>query len=201
MFRFKSRLAVGVAAGMALLMPLVPSAANAATRAPAPYVTLDVASVNGSGCPTGSSVVANVPDQSAFTISFSQFKVYGGEYKNCVVVVRVAVPPGWTYAVYEVDNRGYGLLDSGASARLVMNSWYTGFPWTLKADQTFRGPFDDFWQTTSLADKLTYAPCNASFNLTLNDTLRVSGPRTSSAELFAQDMRVSTVFHLQWKQC
>lgn len=201
MFRFRSKLVVAAAAGMALLVPLTPSAAGAAKRAAPPQVTLEVMSVNGSGCPVGSSVVAAVPDQTAFTLSFSQFKVYGGEYKNCVVVVKVAVPPGWTYAIYEVDNRGYGVLDSGASARIVMNSWYTGFPWTLKADQTWRGPFDDFWQTTSLASDLTYAPCNTSFNLTLNDTLRVSGPRTSSAELFAQDMRVSTIFRLQWKQC
>jgi hypothetical protein len=82
-----------------------------------------------------------------------------------------------------------------------MNSWFTGFPWTLRADQTFRGPFDDFWQTTSAAPSLTYAPCGASANLTLNNTLRVAGAATSSMELFAQDLRVSTIFRLQWKQC
>lgn len=187
--------------GVSLLAPLVPSAAQAATRVAVPYVTVRVDSVNGSGCPAGSSVVTNVPDQTAFTLSFSQFRVNGGNYKNCVVSVRVSVPAGWTYAVYEVNNRGFGVLDSGASGRLVMNSWFTGFPWTLRADQTFRGPFDDFWQTTSVAPSLTYAPCGASTNLTLNNTLRVTGATTSSMELFAQDLRVSTIFRLQWRQC
>jgi hypothetical protein len=157
--------------------------------------------VNGSGCPAGSSVNTAVPDDTAFTLSFSQFRVSGGSYKNCVVSINVGVPAGWTYAVYEVDNRGYGVLDNGATGRLVMNSWFTGFPWTLRADQSFRGPYDDFWQTTSTAGALTYAPCGASANLTLNNTLRVSGPVSSSMELFATDMRVSTVFRLQWKQC
>ena len=187
--------------GVSLLAPLAPSAAQATTRVAVPYVTVRVSSVNGSGCPVGSSVVTSVPDQTAFTVSFSQFRVTGGSYKNCVVSVRVSVPAGWTYAVYEVNNRGFGVLDSGASGRLVMNSWFTGFPWTLRADQTFRGPFDDFWQTTSAAPSLTYAPCGASTNLTLNNTLRVAGATTSSMELFAQDLRVSTIFRLQWRQC
>jgi hypothetical protein len=171
------------------------------SRVTDPYVTVHVDSVNGSGCPTGSSVVTEVPDQTAFTLSFSQFRTYGGNYKSCVVSINVAVPAGWTYAVYEVDNRGYGLLDAGASGRLVMNSWFTGFPWTLRADQTFKGPLDDIWQTTSTAPSLTYSPCGASANLTLNNTLRVAGPSTSSMELFAQDLRVSTVFHLRWRLC
>ena len=187
--------------GVSLLAPLVPSAAQATARVAVPYVTVRVGSVNGSGCPNGSSVETAVPDQTAFTLSFSQFKVTGGYYKNCVVSINVSVPAGWTYAVYEVNNRGFGVLDAGASGRLVMNSWFTGFPWTLRADQTFRGPFDDFWQTTSVAPSLTFAPCGASANLTLNSTLRVSGGATSSMELFAQDLRVSTIFRLEWKQC
>jgi hypothetical protein len=187
--------------GMSLLMPLAPSAAQATARAATPYVTLRVASVMGSGCPNGSSVVTGVPDDKAFTVSFSQFRVNGGTYKNCVVSINVSVPAGWTYAVYEVNNRGFGVLDAGATGKLVMNSWFTGFPWTLRADQTFRGPYDDFWQTTSKAGSLTYAPCGAVANLTLNNTLRVAGPATSSMELFAQDARVSTIFRLDWKQC
>lgn len=198
----RHRLMAAAVVGLSALALLIPAPANAAARlAEDPVVKLDVKSVNGSGCPLGSSVVANVPDHTAFTLSYSAFKVTGSSYKNCVVSINVEVPAGWTYAVYEVDNRGYGVLDPGASGRLVMNSWFTGFPWTLKADQTFKGPLDDFWQTTSTTPSLTWAPCNASFNLTLNNTLRVTGPTTSSMELFAQDVRVSTIFHLQWMRC
>jgi hypothetical protein len=185
--------------GAALIVPLIPSAAQARLMDPA--VTVHVLSTNGSGCPANSSVTTKVPDNTAFSVSFSQFKATGGSLKTCMVTVGVDIPAGWTYSVYEVVNRGYGLLDQGAWGRVSMNSWFTGFPWTLRADQTFNGPYDDFWQTDSKASAQIFAPCGVSTNLTLNDTLRVNGPETSSMELFAQDLRVSTTFLLQWKQC
>jgi len=187
--------------GVALIVPLISSAAQAQARLMDPAVTLQVVAVNGSGCPANSSVTTDVPDKTAFSVSFSQFKATGGSYKNCTLTIKVGIPAGWTYSVYEVINRGYGVLDKGASGRILMNSWFTGFPWTLRADQTFNGPYDDFWQTDSTASALAFAPCGASANLILNDTLRVAGPTTSSMELFAQDARVSTTFLLKWKQC
>jgi hypothetical protein len=197
MFRLKRMMAAAV--GAALIVPLIPSAAQA--RLIDPVVTLQVLAVNGSGCPANSSVATDVPDKTAFSVSFSQFKATGGSYKNCNLTIKVGIPAGWTYSVYEVVNRGYGVLEKGASGRILMNSWFTGFPWTLRADQTFNGPYDDFWQTDSTASMLAFAPCGASANLILNDTLRVTGPATSSMELFAQDARVSTTFYLKWKQC
>ena len=197
MFRLRRMMAAVV--GAALIVPLIPSAAQA--RLIDPVVTLQVLAVNGSGCPANSSVATDVPDKTAFSVSFSQFKATGGSYKNCNLTIKVGIPAGWTYSVYEVVNRGYGVLEKGASGRILMNSWFTGFPWTLRADQTFNGPYDDFWQTDSTASMLAFAPCGASANLILNDTLRVAGPPTSSMELFAQDARVSTTFLLKWKQC
>jgi hypothetical protein len=199
---FRLRRMMTAAVGAALILPLIPSAAQAQERLTDPAVTLKVLAVNGSGCPVNSSVTTHVSDMTAFSVSFSQFKAVGGSsFKNCNIIVAVRVPAGWTYSVYEVINRGYGVLDKGASGRIQMNSWFTGFRWTLRADQTFNGPYDDFWQTDSTASALIFAPCDASTNLHLNSTLRVVGPATSSMELFAQDARVSTTFFLKWKQC
>lgn len=200
MFRLR-RMMTAAVVGVSLVGLLIPSAAQAHARLADPVVTLQVMAVNGSGCPADSSVTTDVPDKTAFSVSFSQFKATGGTYKNCNVTIKVGIPAGWTYSVYEVINRGYGVLDKGASGRMMMNSWFTGFPWTLRADQTFNGPYDDFWQTDSSASAMAFAPCNASTNLILNNTLRVAGPATSSMELFAQDARVSTTFLLKWKQC
>lgn len=195
------RLMIAAVVGMVLSLPLVsPALPAAAAPAADPVVTLRILSANGSGCPTGSSVAATVPSQEAFTISYSQFKVLGGDYKNCLVTIQVTAPKGWTYAVYSVDNRGFGLLDGGARARIQNNSWFTGFSWTLTADSTVNGPYDDFWQTTNLGP-LLFAPCNRSVNLNNNTTVRVAGPTTSSMELFASDVRSSIVYHLQWRRC
>jgi len=183
---------------VALFVPFASSAA--AARAADPVVTLRILSANGSGCPAGSSVSATVPSQEAFTVSYSQFKVLGGDYKNCLLTMQVTPPAGWTYAVYSVDNRGYAILDAGARARIQNNSWFTGFSWTLTTDGTINGPYDDFWQTTN-AGPLLFAPCNRSANLNINSTVRVSGPNTSSMELFATDVRASIIYHLQWRRC
>jgi hypothetical protein len=198
---FRLRRMMTAVAGAALIVPLIPSAAQAQEQLTDPAVTLKVLSVLGSGCPADSSATTHVSDKTAFSVSFSQFKASGGSYKNCSLTIAVGIPAGWTYSVYEVVNRGYGVLDKGASGRIQMTSWFTGFPWTLRADQTFNGPYDDFWQTDSTASALIFAPCGASTNLRLNNTLRVAGPATSSMELFAQDARVSTTFFLKWKQC
>ncbi|MBW6432389.1 DUF4360 domain-containing protein [Actinoplanes hulinensis] len=200
MFRLGRMMAAAVA-GVSLIVPLMPSTALALARLVDPAVTLEVKAVKGSGCLHDSSVTTDVPDKTAFSVSFSQFKATGPGFKNCNVQIKVGIPAGWTYSVYEAFNRGYAVLDRGASGRIMMNSWFTGFPWTLRADQTFKGPYDDFWQTDSAANSLIFAPCGASANLILNTTLRVAGPETSSMELFAQDVRVSTKFLLKWKEC
>ena len=197
----RCRLMIAAVIGMALLVPLAsPAAPAAAAPAADPVVRLRILSTNGGGCPAGSSVSATVPSQEAFTVSYSQFKVFGGDYKSCLLTIQVTAPRGWTYAVYSVDNRGYGVLDERARARIQNNSWFTGFSWTLTTDSTVNGPYDDFWQTTNIGP-LLFAPCNRSVNLNINSTVRVAGPNTSSMELFATDVRASIIYPLQWRRC
>jgi len=203
---FKARLMAAAAAGVLLLVTLSPAAANAANTTNTPLaapgnITLQVMSAFGSGCPAGTTEAIPTADNQAFSLAYSQFRVYGGDYKSCRVVVRVLVPPGWTYAVYSVINRVTPNLITGSSARLQMNAWFTGYPWTATADSSTNGPRTSLWTTTSMPDSLTYAPCNQSYDLNVADTLRVSGTSASSAELIDTDVRASTIFNLTWKQC
>lgn len=197
---FKVKLMAVAVAGTALFVALAPSAANAAPLPPA-NITLQVMSAFGSGCPSGTTNAVSTEDNQAFSLAYSAFRVYGGDYKNCRVVVRVAVPAGWTYAVYSVVNRVTPDLGGNAAARLQMNAWFTGYSWNASADNSVNGPRTSLWTTTSAPDVLSYAPCNKSFDLNVNNTLRITGPSSSSAELIDTDMRVSTVFNLTWKQC
>jgi hypothetical protein len=185
---------------MSLLGPLAPTAAHASTAAE-PKITLQVLSAFGGGCPAGTTDAVPNADNTAFSLAYSVFRVYGGDYKSCRVAVRVAVPAGWTYAVYSVVNRVTPDLSATGSARLQMNAWFTGFPWNASDDHAVNGPRTGLWTSTSTADVLTYAPCNESFDLNVNDTLRVSGPKSDSAELIDTDVRASTVFNLVWKKC
>ena len=186
--------------GMSLLGPLAPTAAHA-SAATEPRITLQVLSAFGGGCPAGTTDAVPNADNTAFSLAYSRFRVYGGDYKSCRVVIRVAVPQGWTYAVYSVINRVTPNLAANGSARLQMNAWFTGFPWNASDDNSINGPRTTLWTSTSNPSVLTYAPCNESFDLNVNDTLRINGPISNSAELIDTDVRASTIFNLVWRRC
>jgi Domain of unknown function (DUF4360) len=196
---FHTKKAAALLAG-ALLGPLLPAAAQAAPS-PAPAITLKVLSAFGSGCPKDTTYAQPTADNTAFSLSYSAFRVSGNDYKNCKVSVRVAVPQGWTYAVTSVVNRVTPDLDKQSSAKLQMNAWFTGSPWNASADDSVSGPSTKLWTTESSADALVYAPCNRSFDLNVNNTLRVTGNASSSAELIDTDTQASTIFNLSWKKC
>jgi hypothetical protein len=195
---FRMRMAAAMV-GLSVLGPLAPTAAHAAPAPP--QITLKVLSAFGSGCPAGTTDVVPNADNTAFSLAYSEFRVYGGDYKSCRVAIRVGVPAGWTYAVVSVVNRVTPNLSGKGSARLQMNAWFTGFPWNASDDHSVSGPKTKLWTSTSTADVLTYAPCDDSADLSVNDTLRISGPATDSAELIDTDARASTVFNLVWKKC
>lgn len=191
------------AAAVSLLVSLVPAAAaHAATTTAEPQVKVTLMAANGSGCPFGSAYAVPVEDGTAFTLTYSEFMATGSSFKNCLAIVRVDVPSGWTYAIYQVINRGFALLDSGASGRMQMNSWFTNFPWTLTETKVIDGPYNDFWQTINAAGALTWAPCGgAAYNLNVNNTVSVKGTDASSMAFFATDIGASTIFRLQFRQC
>jgi hypothetical protein len=198
---FRTKKAAAILAG-ALLGPLLPAAAHAAPApAPAPVITLKVLGAFGSGCPKDTTDAQPTADNTAFSLAYSAFRVSGNDYKSCKVSIRVAVPQGWTYAVTSVINRVTPNLGKQSSAKLQMNAWFTGSPWNASADNSISGPDTDLWTTTSSAGTLVYAPCNQSFDLNVNNTLRVNGNASSSAELIDTDTHASTIFNLSWKQC
>src|SRR4051794_9399992 len=79
------------------------------------HITVDVVTVNGSGCPKDSAAVAVSPDNTAFTITYSQYTAEVGDgtgpngtgqlndRKNCQINVNVHVPQGFTYAIARAD--------------------------------------------------------------------------------------------------
>jgi hypothetical protein len=197
---FRTTKAAAILAGAALLGPLLPTAAQAAPAA-GPAITLKVLGAFGSGCPKDTTDAQPTADNTAFSLSYSAFRVHGNDYKSCKVSIRVAVPQGWTYAVTSVVNRVTPDLDKGSSAKLQMNAWFTGSPWNASADNALTGPSTDLWTTTSSAATLVYASCSQSYDLNVNNTLRVTGKSSSSAELIDTDTHASTIFNLSWKQC
>lgn len=198
-------------AGVAASLLVAPLSSNPTVAPPSGKVTLSVQTVNGSGCPAGSFAVAVSPDNTAFTVTYSDYTAQVGpgvsataRRKNCQINLLVNVPGGFTYAISQVDLRGYASLAKGASALEQASYYFMGTSPTGYISHTVSGPMDDNWQFTDAAESasLVYAPCGEQRNLNVNTELRVSGSGASSfITMDSTDGSVSTIYHFAWKKC
>ncbi|MBC3987191.1 DUF4360 domain-containing protein [Streptomyces sp. AC536] len=182
---------------------------------PADKIVIEVATVNGSGCPKGTAEVAVSPDNTAFTVTYSRYLARVGgtsdptDYrKNCQLSLVVYVPSGFTYAVASADYRGYASLQPGATSEQKASYYFQGSPDTAARSHPFKGPQDDNWQVTDKTDwgQMVWAPCGARRNFNINTELRVNAgtsdpKKTSFMTMDSTDGDINTVYRLAWKQC
>lgn len=183
---------------------------------PDEQIVIDVVTVNGSGCPAGTAAVAVSPDNTAFTVTYSQYMAQVGVgakptdfRKNCQLALNVHVPSGFTYAILQADYRGYAYLEKGASATQRANYYFQGTSPTTMASHPFSGPLDDNWQTQDVSDvaSLVYAPCGEIRYFNINTELRVSAGTSNTATttsliaMDSTDTSIKTTYHFSWMKC
>lgn len=210
-----------VASALALAVPAAGPAgaertADPAAAAPSGNVTVDVLTVNGSGCPAGTARVTPAPDNTGFRVAYSRYAAEVGPgadptelRKNCQLSLLVRVPQGFTYAIARADYSGIAHLAGGATGLQRANYYFQGSSDDNFSDHWFRGPLDGRWHTTDVtaAAELVYAPCGAERILNVNTELRVdagtsdAGRTASSLAMTSTNGSVNTVYHFGWKQC
>ena len=183
---------------------------------PSDAIVIDVVTVNGSGCPAGTAAIAVSPDNTAFTVTYSNYLAQVGVgagatdfRKNCQLNVNVHAPSGFTYAIAQVDYRGYAFLQSGATAQERANYYFQGMSTTAYATHPFAGPMDDDWQATDHVDvaSLVFAPCGEQRLLNINTELRAAAgtsdvtKTTSFITMDSTDTTISTTYHFAWRTC
>ena len=182
---------------------------------PPDKIVIDVATVNGSGCPAGTAAVAVSPDNTAFTVTYSAYLAQAGGNsdptafrKNCQLNLVVHVPQGFTYAIASADYRGFASLQRGATGTQKASYYFQGSSNTVPRTHPFNGPYNDDWQATDSTDwaQLVWAPCGVQRNFNINTELRVnlgssSPSKVSFMTMDSTDGDISTVYHLAWKQC
>ncbi|WP_439380611.1 DUF4360 domain-containing protein [Amycolatopsis lexingtonensis] len=207
-------LVMSVVAGM-ILSALAAPVESPATSAPAEKITLDIKTINGSGCPAGTATASAdvAADNTSFTVRYTNFtaKAGGGApalegRKNCQINVLVHVPQGFTYAIAEADYRGYAHIESGASALEQANYYFTGTAPTARVRHTFPGPFHGVWRASDVTEveELVFAPCGESRNLNINAELRADAGTSgggSFIEMDSEHASVDTIYHFAWKTC
>ncbi|MET8758854.1 DUF4360 domain-containing protein [Lentzea sp. NPDC004782] len=145
-----------------------------------PTATLEVVTVNGSGCPAGDADVATT--DRTFTISYHTFLARAGDgsspvdmRKNCQVNIRVSVPDGYTYGLARTTYEGYAHLQDGATGLSRISTYLQGTSPTAAVTQTFTGPFSDDWQTSyrPSSTEIQWSPCGSPRNINVNGEVRV----------------------------
>ncbi|MEE6258312.1 DUF4360 domain-containing protein [Plantactinospora sonchi] len=205
-------LAIG---GLMVSLLAAPVPTEPETPPPAERITIELKTVNGSGCRAGTAAVAPSPDNTSFTVTYSDYLAQTGDgarptdfRKNCQLVLQVNVPAGFTYAIAQADYRGFAHLQRGASGLQRANYYFQGTSPTTSRSHTWPGPFSDNWQATDTTDvaSLVYAPCGEVRYLNVNTELRVSAgssaPSTSSfMAMDSTDGSVNTTYHFSWMRC
>jgi hypothetical protein len=183
---------------------------------PSEKITVNVQSINGSGCPAGSAAVAASPDNTSFSVGYDEYVAAAGAgarptdfRKNCQISVRINVPQGFTYAVAQADYRGHARLARGVVGQQNAYYYFMGTAPTAEVHEEFTGPYSGAWSTSSRADvaTLVYAPCGAQVNLNVNTELRVDASGSDSnwqgsyLSMDSSNGGVRTIYHLSWKRC
>ncbi|MEU5398648.1 DUF4360 domain-containing protein [Streptomyces sp. NPDC005963] len=215
-----SRALFASGAAAAILASLL-GASNASAKtvtfaAPPEKITIDIATINGSGCHPGTAAVAVSEDNTAFTVTYSDYlaKVGVGASptdfrKNCQLSLVLHVPQGFTYAIASTDYRGFASLEPTAIGTQKASYYFQGSPVTASRTHNFRGPLNDNWQATNSTEwgQLVWAPCGVKRNFNVNTELRVSpglSDRTKTTSFMAMDSTdgaIDTVYRLAWKEC
>jgi hypothetical protein len=206
-----------IAAGALFLSSLTsPVAAPAKEPPPTDKMIIDVASTNGSGCADNSAKIKVAPDNTAFTVTYSEYQAQiggGADFndfrRNCQLILNVHVPQGFTYAIAKTDYRGIARLAAGATGFEQANYYFQGDSSTAKAKHTFNGPYDGDWQTTDVVGvgALVWARCGAMRYFNINTELQVragsSDPSKNPSLIImdSTDTELNTIFHLAWKRC
>ncbi|MCD0442398.1 DUF4360 domain-containing protein [Glycomyces sp. A-F 0318] len=203
------------AAGLAAVMLAGPAQADVRpTETPGGKITVEVATVNGSGCPRGTAEAEVNGDNTAFTVTYDQFLAEAGggtdvvdSRKNCQLNLVVNIPSGFTYAIARADYRGFGHLERGATGMQQASYYFSGESATTSSSHQLSGPYNGGWQFTDRAagSELVYQPCGEQRNLNINAELRVSaGDDPGLSSFMAMDSSrgsIETVFHFAWKRC
>jgi hypothetical protein len=200
------------AAALALSTIVIPTPAD---PPPTGQITIDIVTVNGSGCRIGTAAIAVSPDNKAFTVTYSDYLAQVGPQarptdfrKNCQLNLKVNVPGGFTYGIAQADYRGFADLQKGAKGTAKASYYFQGMSDTDSRSKSWNGTMSDNWQVTHKTDvaSIIYHPCGEKRNFNINTELRVDkgtsdAKKTSFMAMDSTDVSIATVYHFAWKKC
>jgi uncharacterized protein DUF4360 len=184
------------------------------TVPPPDHIVIELVTVNGSGCPSGTADVAPAPDNTAFTVTYSTYLAKAGgstdpteARKNCQLNVNVLVPQGFTFAIAKADYRGYAKLSAGGRLLQRARYYFQGNSQTAFVDHWTNGAIDEDWSASDETPvaALVFKPCGEQRLLNINTQLRAYAGTDPSivnwGTMDSTDGSIKTLYHFSWKHC
>lgn len=184
---------------------------NAQVASPPPgTVRINSIQAMGTGCLPGTIFTQNITVD-RLTLSYSGYNAEVGEgvpavdaRKTCNIILDIAYPSEFTFAISTVSFKGNANLDTGTVGTLAAQYFFQGQSPQVEFVQQSTGPFIGNYETPDLAPTPTsgpvmFGPCGGSGALNINTEVRVQGIGTMTADtttdLFQQ------IYTFVWKQC
>jgi uncharacterized protein DUF4360 len=181
-----------------------------AATAPVPEGAGFIESVEyaGTGCEASGVTSAFSPDKQVVTSIFSAFVAAKGgasaaaeAKKNCLLMMQINVPPGWSYALESVDLRGFAGLESEVTASRQALYMIAGIPVHVTPRARWKGTFNEDYAQEDVGPKAPgpWSPCGGGQVLWIATQLEVSNSARPSR---SGQLTVDTIdTELQWRRC
>ncbi|TDB83131.1 DUF4360 domain-containing protein [Actinomadura sp. KC216] len=194
---------------MAATIALPALASTAAVADPPPKgVTIDVVTVNGTGCPIGTVAIALSADSSTFTITRSGMRADAGGTSNpadarktCQINLKVHVPQGYSYGIRSFGYSGTAHLEPGASGTVKVSTYFQGEPKPEAKTVTRNGPFSGPWRTVIIDENPKYSPCGEQRNFNISAGVHVDLGTSDPSKPSYMTLDGKEVYEFSWKRC
>ena len=198
---------------LSMATPLVSAAYYNHPDAP---VTIERIKYGGTGCPQGTAAISIADDQQTFTAIFDQYVASLGpgiplteNRKACQLDVNFAIPPGWSYTIFDATYRGYTSLDYKVKSTQSSTYYFSGESKQMTLSTNWFGPkSEDYIFTNELGlEAYAWSPCGEERNLQMKTSLSLTklyGAARSAQGLITTDSidgKVTMTFGWLWKKC
>jgi hypothetical protein len=187
-----------------------PSATAAASHPPSGTVIMESLTYDGAGCPPGSAGADISPDGQALTVTYSNLTTEVGPGTpatraiECRLRLKLRVPKGWSYALENVDFRGYTFLEDGVSAEQRTRFHIQGEAPETGAVAQLDGPADEDYllQALGTGEPLRWSRCGKGKFVDVRTRLSLSNQGAPDATgVLVVSSTDAQIYRLKWQRC
>lgn len=174
----------------------------------------------GTGCPNNSVFIDISPDRQVFTAIFDSFQAiidpfsnsvsYADRHKRCDLALRVHVPSGWQFSIFQADYEGWYDLQRGITLRQTSSYHFQGNRRHKKRSRisaTRQDKSGEFHFIDKIGvSSLEWSACGGPRNMYITSELRLSSRNRTAVGVAGIDaiegqFKLQSHFGIRWRRC